>query len=340
MNRSLRTLLSLAMLISVGVATAAEEASKMSYVPVFHGAIRARYEMDTETGASRFQVRNARLSLTGKIFPSVDYFAQTDLCDRGSMKILDAWARVGIVNGLSVQAGQFRMPFGIDPFRAPNNYIFANRSFMARQVCNYRAVGVKGSYAIPKTGLLAEIGMFNPTTIGNHEVWTKKYAYAGKLSYTLGDFKFTTGLMSIIPDGVRANLIDACIGWTHDRWTVEGEYMNEHYTNDAHKACHAYNFFVDYRMPIRAGVFNALSFQGRFDGMTDQSNGYRNADGLLETNYPSRNRLTLGATISAVRLKNIYVDLRANYEQYFYHHGVEATEGNGNKALMELVVRF
>lgn len=234
----------------------------------------------------------------------------------------------------------FRMPFGVDPFRGPNSYYFANRSFIGKDVCNVRAVGAKLSYDFSEIPLVVEFGAFNPTTIGDHSGWNKSLAFAGKATYTLGNVKLSTGVQSVIPDSIRANLIDGCVSWSANRWIVEGEYMYKHYTNSSHKPCHAYNFFASYYMPIEAGVFNRLSFQGRFDGMTAHSNGKRNDDGVLITDNPPRNRVTVGATISYYRSKNLFVDLRANYECYFYHHDAVTTPDSGDKAVVELVLRF
>lgn len=74
--------------------------------------------------------------------------------------------------------------------------------------------------------------------------------------------------------------------------------------------------------------------------MTSHSTGYRNDEGQLTDNNPARRRITLGSTISHVKAKNLYVDLRVNYEKYFYDKGVETPAGQGDKALVELVVRF
>lgn len=322
-----------------GLAAEKDDAS-FSYVPNFHGVVRPRYEVDFASGKSRFEVRNARLSLDGKVAPTIDYFCQVDLCDQGVIKPLDFWGRIGIIDGLSVQAGQFRMPFGIDPFRAPANYIFSNRSFIARQICNYRAVGAKASYRLPKIPLFVEAGVFNPYAIGNHNVWSRKMAWSAKATYTLRNVGITGGFMSIAPDEVRANLVDACVSWKSGRWLVEGEYMYEFYEDGMHKGCHGFNAFADYRFPIRAGIFNQLSFQGRYDGMTDHSSAVRDDLGNLITNNPARQRITLGATISHFRSAKLFVDLRVDVEKYFYHKNVTVPEGQGDKAVVELVVRF
>ena len=102
--------------------TPAPEEPKFSYMPTFHGAIRPRWEINTATGDQRFQVRNARFSIEGKVMPQIGYFVQLDLCDQGKIKILDAYGKFNIVKGLTLQAGQFRMPFGVETVRSPANY--------------------------------------------------------------------------------------------------------------------------------------------------------------------------------------------------------------------------
>ncbi len=325
-------------LVSAASLSYAEE--KIDYTPHIHGTVRTRFELATESGKYRFQVRNARVSLDGKIAPMIDYYVNADMCDRGSIKILDVWARIYATKTLGFQAGQFRMPFGVDPFRGPNTYIFANRSFIGKQVCNVRAVGVKAMYALPSVPLSIEAGAFSPTTIGNHSGWNNSLAFAAKATYTIDNVKIATGFQSIIPDSVRTNLVDAAVSWSSGRWFIEGEYMYKHYAARRHKACHAYMLQADYQMPIKAGIFNRLSFQGRFDGMTDHSNALRDEDGLLTTNDPARNRVTVGATISYIKSKNLFLHLRANYEKYFYRHDVTTTPDSGDKALIELVLRF
>lgn len=320
----------------------AEEDEKVDLLPKIHGALRTRWEMDTENDASRFQVRNARVTLNGNIAPKIDYFIQTDLCNAGKMQILDAWGRIGISKQMRFQAGQFRMPFGTDCFRGPANYLFANRSFIGKTMCNVRAVGAKLTYipfATELHDITVDAGAFNPTLISDHSRWVKTMAYAGKVVYRLQNVKLATGIQSLEPDSVRINLLGCSVTWASGRWFVEGEYMHKHYTRKSHKSAHAYNFYADYRMPVSVGVFNQASVQGRFDGMTAHSTGVRNADGELETNQSARNRVTLGGTLSYI-YKNVHCDVRLNYEKYFYHDGVTIPDGDGDKICAELVIRF
>lgn len=323
--------------------TQENEKQKIDLVPKIHGVMRARWEMDTKGGENRFQIRNARVNLSGKVAPIIDYYIQTDLCDRGTMKILDAWGRIAISQSLKFQAGQFRLPFGTDCFRGPGNYIFANRSFIGGTMNNVRGVGAKLSYSIalrPTSNLTIEGGAFNPTAIADHNVWVKEIAFAGKAIYTIDDFKLAAGGETLIPDSIRINSFGLSASWTHGGWTIEGEYVNKHYTNKAHKAAHGYNIFIDYGFPVKSAIFNRASVQARFDGMTAHSNGKRDKETkTLLTNNDARNRATVGGTLSYI-YKSVRCDIRLNYEKYFYRHSAPDIPGIGDKICAEMVIKF
>ena len=120
------------------------------YLPEIHGTIRGKYEYQTETSESRFEVRNARFSVSGNVHPIVAYKAEIDLSDEGSIKMLDAYARVFPVKDLNFTIGQMRVPFTIDAHRSPHQQYFANRSFIAKQVGNVRDVGLTAGYTNKK----------------------------------------------------------------------------------------------------------------------------------------------------------------------------------------------
>lgn len=329
-------------LIGIEQVVASDSTSKVNYIPEIHGVVRGRFEASTtESDHYRFQVRNARVNIGGKIASFADYYAQVDFCDRGSIKILDAWARVWATKEIGFQAGQFRMPFGVDPFRGPATYLFANRSFIGKQMCNYRAVGAKVMWKPSKLPISLEIGAFNPGTIADHTPWHNTVTFATKLTARWNNVTFATGFQSIKPDAVRANVIDAAATWSTGRWLVEGEYMYKHYVNNHHKPTHAYNIYANYAMPIRAGFFNQLSLQCRFDGLTDHSTAViDNITNEIITNHPARNRFTIGSTISYVRSKNMHLDIRLNYENYIYHHGHTPQVENDDKITAEIVLSF
>lgn len=337
----MKKLLFLSLTLITFVLNAAEnDTTAFTYKPNFHGTLRTRVEYATKSGEYRFQVRNARATIDGKILPQIDYFINADLSDAGKFKMLDLWARFKDSHGFSVQAGQFRIPFGVDPFRAPHQYLFNNRSFIGKQICNYRAVGLKLGYQLPVTPLTFDFGLFNPSSISDHAPWQKKLIWAGSAAINVGNTKISGGMASVRPAGLRANMAGGCITWKYGRWLVEGEYMHKHYVNDAHVPTHSWNFFSVYRFPVRLGIFNFMSAEARFDGMTAHSSLSPDEYGNLKTDDPARKRITAGMIISHFRSANMFADIRLDYEKYFYQKNFVPTPDNADKISLELILRF
>lgn len=309
------------------------------YYPELGCAMRTRWEISTTTGESRFQVRNARLNLKGRVAPIISYYFQTDFCDTGKFKVLDAWTRVEILKQLFVQVGQYRMPFGTDTFRGPANYIFTNRSFMGKYMANIRGVGLKVRYTLPMMPIWIEGAVFNPTAITDHNKWIKKYAYAGKASWSCEDFKVEAGYMSLLPENVRINLADASVGWSNGDITVEGEYMYKHYTNKAVRAVHGFNLWGEYGIQLRKSIFDRLSFHGRFDSMTANSDGKADENGVLTIQQPARSRLTIGSTLG-YKYKSLNAAMRLDYEKYFYGDNPRPESEVGDHLSLELIISF
>lgn len=315
--------------------------STFSYMPRFHGTLRARWETETRGGLQRFQVRNAILSAEGDVAPWADYFLYGDLCDRGTMRLLDAWARLRYERlGLYVQAGQLRMPFGIDISRGPHNYYFSNRSFIGTQINSFRGVGVKLGWRLPVAPLTLEGGVFNTTPIGDHMVWNHGVNYSFKATAETRGWLLSAAFLSVRPYGIRSNLADVTAGWSDGRWHVEAEYVRQHYCGDTHSATDGYNVMADYTLRLPLAWLNRLSVLGRFDGMTAHSNLVPDEQGRLTDTTPSRKRVTAGVTMKYVRTRDAYVALRFNYEKFFYRSGVVVPEGAGDKFLAELVLNF
>lgn len=335
----IRNIFFCAVLIAV---TASAANDSISYIPKVHGVFRGRWELETVDGYSHFQVRNARVSVDGNAAPIITYKFNVDLCDRGKLMLLDAYATVMPVRGLDILVGQYRMPFGIESFRGPGAYYFNNRSFIGKQVNNYRAVGVSVGYTLPKVPLIFEAGAFNPTVMDDQMTWVKKYAYAGRIVFKKNGWVTATGFESIRPSGTRINLASATLGWGLGRFYAEGEYMARWYTHNSHKTTHAYNFFANYGMPLKKSVFDTLSFQARFDGMTDLASGSvsdAEVAGKLETTAYGRKRLTIGSTLD-YKYKFLRAAVRVNYEKVWYDNHRMAAQGAGDMVSAELIVKF
>ena len=106
----MRRTLAAAVFTALSIATAGAQLTiPKEYLPKVHGTIRSKYELQTTTGMQRFQVRNARVSLDGKVLPVIAYKAEIDLSDEGSIKMLDAYARFVPNDTWNVTLGQMRV---------------------------------------------------------------------------------------------------------------------------------------------------------------------------------------------------------------------------------------
>lgn len=330
----------IAIAAALAATSAAEAADWTEYLPTPDGVMLARYEqLLVDDTPSRFQVRYARLGISGHIIPEIDYRVQADFCDEGKFKMLDAWARYAPVQNVKIKIGQFRAPFGCDVFRGPGVQVFSNRSFVARDVVNQRAVGASVTLSATGLPLTVEAGVFNPNSITDHSVYSNSKVVACKATYSVGEFAFTGSFKSYIPDQVRINTANCSATFRSGRWMAEAEYTYKHFNGSDFKDSHAYNFMSQYTMPVKWGVFNYFSMEGRYDGHTFDSSGACDAAGAIVGDLPARSRLTVGSTVS-YRMKKLRCDFRINYENYFYHSGYAPLAGRDDKIVAEFVIKF
>ena len=225
------------------------------YLPEIHGTIRGKYEYQTETGESRFEVRNARFSVSGNVHPLVAYKAEIDLSDEGSIKMLDAYARVFPVKDLNFTIGQMRVPFTIDAHRSPHQQYFANRSFIAKQVGNVRDVGLTSAYTHKGDfPFILEGGLFNGSGLTNQKEWHKTLNYSIKAQLLPGkNWNVTLSTQMIKPEDVRINMYDAGIYYQNNRFHIEAEYLYKMYGHNAFKDVHAVNVTDNQSSVMRLG---------------------------------------------------------------------------------------
>lgn len=318
-----------------------EKLEQEDYKPEIHGTIRAKYEYQTSMGAGRFEVRTARVSITGNVLPKVAYKAEIDLSDEGQIKMLDAYARLFPLKDFTVTAGQMRVPFTIDAHRSPHEQYFANRSFIAKQVGNVRDVGLTLGYTFPTAmPIILEGGLYNGSGLTNQKVWHKDVNYSAKAQLFPADgFNLTLSVQGIQPVDVWMHSYDIGAYYETERFHIEAEYLYKQYSHNAFDDVHSVDAFVNYDLPLRK-VFNKMSFLARYDMMTDHSDGEtrdENTGALSITDY-KRHRLTAGITFSLS--KAFRTDLRLNFEKYFYPEGSIAKESEQDKIVLELMVRF
>ena len=314
------------------------------FKPEIHGTIRGKYEYQTEEGMGRFQVRNARFSLTGKVVDAVSYKAEIDLSDEGSIKMLDAYTRISPWRALNFTIGQMRVPFTIDAHRSPHQQYFANRSFIAKQVGNVRDVGATLGYTF-NVGfpLVLEAGVFNGSGLTEQkDFWTTNINYSAKaqLFFPHG-FNLTVSVQKIKPENVDVMMYDAGAYYHGNGWHIEAEYLYKHYADNAYGAVHSFDGFVNYDIKTggRKPFIKKVSPLLRYDYMSDHSDGKADeVSGALFTTDYRRSRLTGGVTLS---LATPFVsDIRLNYEKYFYRSGAVAKPSEQDKLVVEFMTRF
>ena len=316
------------------------EPSKQINLPDVYGTIRLRSEYSTEKGEARFMVRTARVGILGDVGHFIEYKAELDVCDRGEVKVTDVWGRFNLPAGFKIQIGQMRMPFTFGSGRAPHTYLFADRPYVDKQFIGPRNVGVKGIFNHHASGVTVEAGVFNSTSNTSHATWQSRMQAAAKVQWRISKFTLLGGYETLAPTLCRTSNWNAGLNWKGRRLTLEGEYVYKHYNGGGFDDAHAYNFTVDYKIPLRKSVFNNVSVQGRFDGMTDYSSATQlTGDGHIAMTEPTHQRLTVGATLSYVR-KNFFTDIKLNYANYFYHSGYTATADKNNKLTAEIVIHF
>ncbi len=326
------------------------------YMPQLHGILRGKYEYEPQMGSSRFEVRNARLSASGKLPLRAAYKLEVDLCDETSIKMKDAWVSINPWRTLFLTVGQQRMPFSIDVHRNPSDQFFANRSFIAKQVGDMRDVGLQAEFDLlnknDRRVLLLNGGVFNGSNLDEQKsAWFKSPAYSARIQY------FPIDGLAIIPS-IQHQLIaerqssytsvDVGAYYRRKGWHVEVEFLHKFYADHAFEDCNAVDamFVFQHRVGKKHGFIERISYQGRYDYMQDHTSG---KDGfvmddsgkptsLLALTDAERHRMTLGTTFH-VRNPYFPTDIRFNYEKYWYPHG-GAKESEQDKLVCELVIKF
>jgi hypothetical protein len=370
--------------------TTLQKVLQSPYMPQFHGLLNARYEYEPrggekgesasssskpETeGISRFEIRHARVDMTGRVSPIFDYRIQVDFSDEGSIKPIDAYIHFTPFKGFELTAGQMRIPSTLDAHRSPATQFFANRSFIAKYG-GLRDVGVMLGYTFSNTPfpIILQAGIYNGASFTEQKNWHVSLLHTFKAQFLVSkQWVFTCGIQDRKPDSVRFYMVDAGGYYQGERLHVETEYLYYHYAHNAFHDVNAVNAFANYDLPIKfcrlallggsssnsssansdasKYLFKKISFLVRYDYMQDHSNGKvlathsgTTATGtvgtqtLAITNY-HRSRATYGITLSMG--KPFTADLRLNYEDYFYRKNAVIPKGEQDKFVIELMLKF
>ena len=304
--------------------------------PTINGNIKTKLEYATETGMTRFSVRNSRALLSGTISDIVLYKGQIELSDEGEFRVLDLNASIRFFDGLTVTLGQTSLPFFNSYAINPGDLMFSNRPFLGKYFTPTRDIGILGTY---RSGwdnfpVSVEFGVFNGSTI-NNPIWTDKPSYATRIQLGgMTGFRTTAKFY-------RYPLSDQ---QDYTFWGVDARYAGSNYNIET-EVMHRYNDFDgvnrislyvqgSYTFPVRnPGIIKSVTPALRWDSI-----GENLGNGMFDNN-----RATFGVAFGLTEkpFKSLF---RINYEHYMVNNAIpeflERREIASDKLTFEILVVF
>jgi hypothetical protein len=286
------------------------------YTPKISGLLKTRWEYCFDDNTNRFDIRNARLKIGGKLNRFVDYGTQIDYSAHGKLSFLDGYVQLKPQNNLTLWVGQFIVRFSENYVVSQYQNIFANRSFVAKFVNpDTRDIGMQLDYKIVNT-LTMHLGVYNGAGINNPQ-WQKSPFVLSRLVYgTMNGFRAGVkcyGGKTVAGDKIANYGFD--LRYAGERYSVETEYVVKDSLNTGVYLSAAY-LQGSYRFSTDRKKAKYLTPTLRYDAM-----GYD----LFEKGF-AVNRLTAGLNIG-LDVKYMDAELRFNYE-YFMKQNESAMKEN------------
>ena len=318
--------------------TPAQETDSVRY-PTFKvdGTMKNKFEYASETGSSRFSVRNSRMGVRGYLTPFFSYRGQIELSDNGNFKVLDLYGSFEPVRGLSLSLGQTSIPIFNSYVVSPANLMFANRAFIGKYFISTRDIGFLADYnfkidAVPAS---IEFGAYNGNTI-NDPVWREKLSYGGRLE--LGSMK---GLRSTFKfydylntPTVHYFFYGADLRYEGANWKVETEFMKRDNKEVDEDQMFSYYLQGAYAVPLKETYFfKNIVPAVRWDAIDKHMN---------EKGFDV-DRLTVGLGFGLTK-KYFSSILRFDYEWYFINQELDILnlyeEMDSDKFTVDLLLTF
>ncbi len=301
------------------------------------GVMKNKFEFASETNMGRFSVRNSRIGISGLFTSYSSYRVQLELSDNGNFKVLDLYASIIPIKGLTISLGQTTVPLFNSYIISPGNLMFANRAFIGKYFLRTRDIGVHVDYNF-NVGIVpvsAEIGSYNGNII-NDPIWRDKFSYGGRLE--LGTMK---GLRSTFkfydyPNSTEKHYIfyGTDLRYGTDKWKIETEILKR--DNKAELKDQLLSYYVQgaYAFPLKQKwIFRHLIPAVRWDAIDKNMN-----EGGFDIN-----RLTVGLGLGLTK-KYYSSILRFDYEWYKINNVLDILndydEMDSNKFTVELLLTF
>lgn len=273
--------------------------------------LRPKYELGTESGSSRFTLRNSRIGIQGNVTGNLSYRFLVDLSDNGEFRVLDLYASYGFSDRFLVTFGQHSLSLFNSYTTSPSKLDFVNRPFLAKYFLSSRDIGASVKYIIKKEGfpIALETGVYNGDGINNPE-WTQSPAFGGRVSFgSMDGFRATA---KIYKSEITHNEdylywgIDA--RYENNSFKFETEFMAKENIANIEEMRDLYAVYAQalYKIYLAGGSVKAINPCFRWDAM-----GYDIQDSGFGIN-----RITIGANMVFNTPIGSTV-LKLNYEHYF-----------------------
>lgn len=137
--RKMRFTLLAIMLIFSGLAFAQEDVDRTPKISGFvQGMYEADFNSDFDLTTSTFRMRRVRMSIDGKLTEKLSYKIQGDFLN--SPMLVDAYLKYTFCDALSIQAGQFKIPFTMETAMNPVNLEFYDYGEVITKLVGYNDV--------------------------------------------------------------------------------------------------------------------------------------------------------------------------------------------------------
>lgn len=300
------------------------------------GTLKNKFERATDTGMSRFSVRNSRVGVRGNINTFSSYRVQVELSNEGKFSVLDLSGTLKPVDGLTLTLGQMSIPLFNGYIVTPSEMMFANRAFLGKYFLSTRDLGVSGKYVfnagvVPVT---IEAGLFNGNTI-NNPVWKSDLSYGGRLELgSMKGLRFTAKVYDYPNnDTTHFVLYGADLRYKVENWRVEAEIMKKKSKTIHHNDMLSWYLQYALDVPIQSRMFEFIRPAVRWDAIDERKD---------EAGFDV-NRLTAGIGFG-FNQKQFSSILRFDYEWYFVDHEMQIFSANeemdADKFTVELLFTF
>ena len=118
------------------------------------------YDGNADPDKNKFDIRRARLLLTGHLYSRFFYKFQYEFQGAGSRRLLDAYVDTRVLPFISFRVGQFKEPFSLEQYTSDKNIPFAERA-MGYYLTPGRDVGLMAHASLWKDRIYYGVGIFN-----------------------------------------------------------------------------------------------------------------------------------------------------------------------------------